>query len=58
MFAIIGLGTFGGIKLDESYPNKYQAFTLIGSLGSIAIALFIVIRRVTNFSKNQESSDE
>lgn len=58
MIAIIGLGTFGGIKLDEYYPNKYRAFTLIGSLGSIAIALYMVIRRVTNFSKKQESSNE
>lgn len=57
MIAIIGLGTFGGIKLDEIYPNDYQAYTLILSLGSIAIAIYVVIRRVTNFSKKQESSD-
>lgn len=58
MIAIIGLGTYGGIKLDDAYPNKFQAFTLIGSLGSIAIALYIVIRRVTNFSKKQNPDDE
>ena len=58
MIAIIGLGTYGGIKLDEKYPNKFHAFTLIGSLGSIAITLFIVVRRVTNFSKKQNSLDE
>jgi len=58
MIAIIGLGTFGGIKLDEFYPNDYQAYTLILSLSSIAIAIFVVIHRVTNFSKKQESSDE
>jgi len=58
MIAIIGLGVWGGIKLDEMYPNEYHAYTLILSLSSIAIALYMVIRRVTNVSKKQNSSDE
>jgi len=50
MIAIIGLGTYGGLKLDEAYPNDYHTFTLICSLLSVAIALYIVIRRATNIS--------
>lgn len=58
MIAIIVLGTYGGIKLDENYPNDYHTFTLICSLLSVAIALYIVIKRATNISKKQDLSDE
>lgn len=50
MMAIIGLGTYGGIKLDDYYPNKYHAFTLICSLSAIAIAMYFVIKQVSNNS--------
>jgi hypothetical protein len=52
MIVIIGLGSYGGIKLDEAYPNEYHLYTLICSLASIAIAMYVVIRQASNISKN------
>jgi len=54
MAAIIGLGSFGGVKLDEYYPNKYSVFTIICSLVSIGIALYYVIKQVTGFSNKED----
>lgn len=51
MIVIIGLGTYGGLKLDEIYPNNYSVFTIICSLASVLIATYFVIKQVTNFSK-------
>ncbi|WP_411029434.1 AtpZ/AtpI family protein [Spongiimicrobium sp. 3-5] len=50
MIVIIGLGSWGGVKLDEKYPNEYHIFTLICSLASVAIATYMVIRQVSNTS--------
>jgi F0F1-type ATP synthase assembly protein I len=58
MIAIIGIGVYLGIKLDEKYPNKYKLFTLILSLLAIGIALYSVIRQVSDFSKKQKKSDD
>ena len=58
MIVIIGLGVYGGIKLDQKYPNKYRLFTIILSLSSIAIALYSVIRQVSDFTKNNNSNDK
>jgi len=58
MIAIIGLGVYLGIKLDEKYPNKYQLFTITLSLFSIGVALYSVIRQVTDFTKKQQNSDD
>jgi len=57
MIAIIGLGVYGGIKLDEKYPNNYRAFTLVLSLFAIGIALYNVIRQVNDFTKKQQNSN-
>ena len=51
MIAIIGLGVYVGIKLDEYYPNKYDLFKIICSLTSIAMALYFVINKVAKISK-------
>jgi len=51
MIAIIGLGTYGGVKLDEAYPNDYSAYTLICSLVSVAVAMYLMIKQASNFSK-------
>ncbi|MCC6599681.1 MAG: AtpZ/AtpI family protein [Crocinitomicaceae bacterium] len=40
----IGLGVWGGIKLDERFPNSFHAWTLSLSLLSVGIAMFMVIR--------------
>jgi len=58
MIVIIGLGVFGGVKLDEKYPNKYRLFTIILSLLAIGGALYSVIRQVTDFSNKQNKSDD
>jgi F0F1-type ATP synthase assembly protein I len=55
MTAIIGLGSFGGVKLDQSYPNKYSVFTIICSLVSIGIAIYYVIKQVTDFSNKENN---
>ncbi|MCK5400600.1 MAG: AtpZ/AtpI family protein [Flavobacteriaceae bacterium] len=58
MIAIIGLGVFLGIKLDEKYPNKYSLFAIICSLTSIGIALYFVIKQVTRFSNKDNSNEQ
>lgn len=51
MFAIIGIGTFIGVKLDEKYPNKNNLFTLILSLSSVIGSIILVIRQIIANSK-------
>ena len=58
MITIIGLGVYGGVKLDENYPNKYSLFTIICSLAAIGIALYSVIKQVTDFSNKNDSNDK
>lgn len=58
MLAIIALGVWGGIKLDETYPNDYQTFTIICSLASIAVALYTVIKQVTKFSNKKNKPND
>lgn len=58
MVAIIGLGTFGGLKLDEAYPNKYQVFTLTLSLTSVLIAMYFAIRLGNKGSAGQKKEDD
>lgn len=58
MIVVIGLGVYAGVKLDEKYPNKYKLFTIFFSLFAIAIALYSVIRQVTDLSKKQKNSND
>lgn len=51
MAVIIAGGSFGGHKLDEHYANQTPVWTIVLSLLSIAIALYLVFREVTR-SKN------
>ena len=44
MMAIIGLGTFGGVKLDEYLAWNFPVFTIIFSLASVSIAIYISIK--------------
>ena len=44
MGLIIGGGCYGGFKLDEYYKNTTPIFTIILSLVSIAIAMYIVLK--------------
>jgi ATP synthase protein I len=54
MLVIIGGGTFFGNWLDEKKGKDFPLFTLIFSLISVGIALYIVIRQVIQFSKDNE----
>jgi F0F1-type ATP synthase assembly protein I len=44
MAVIIGGGCYGGFKLDEHYKNTTPVFTIILSLVSIALAMYIVLK--------------
>jgi len=57
MIAIIGLGSYGGVKLDELYPDFYPMFTLICSLASVAIAMYLVIKQAGNISNDKNTDD-
>ena len=52
MFAIIGIGTYGGVKLDEFYPNKHNLYTLVLSLLSVILSIVFVIKRIIAASKD------
>lgn len=51
MFAIIGVGTYAGVKLDEYYPNEHNLYTIILSLLSVVLSIVFVIRRIIAASK-------
>ena len=44
MAAIIGLGVWGGIKLDGITHLKFPVFTIVLSLFSVMAAIYFVIR--------------
>lgn len=50
MGIIIAAGVFIGIWLDEKFPNKYSAYTIIISLLGVFIALYQVYRSVKNLN--------
>lgn len=52
MGIIIGAGVFLGIWLDKKYPNSFSGFTIGLSLFGVFIALYLVIRRVSQMSKD------
>jgi len=58
MLATIGVGVWGGIKLDNIYPNNYQVFTVICSLISIGVAVYLVIKQVTKFSNQKNNTND
>lgn len=52
MLAIIGVGTFAGVQLDEYYENNSNLYTIILSLSSVIIAIVIVIKQIISDSKD------
>ncbi len=44
MAVVIGGGCYGGFKLDEHYNNTTPIFTIILSLVSIGLAMYIVLK--------------
>lgn len=52
MFAIIGIGSFIGVKIDDHYANENSLWTIILSLTSTIVAVVFVIRRIIANSKD------
>lgn len=44
MAIIIGLGVYGGLKLDEQTKSEFPAWTLILSIISVFLAMYIIIK--------------
>lgn len=44
MAAIIGLGAYGGWWADERTAGGFPIFTLVGSLGGVAMAMYILFK--------------
>jgi len=44
MMAIIGLGVFGGVKLDQWLELKFPVFTLILSVVSVFAAIYTAVK--------------
>ena len=51
MAVIIGGGCYGGFKLDEHYKNITPIFTIILSLVSIGLAMYIFLKDFIKTSK-------
>ena len=47
MFAIIGLGIFGGVKLDQWVDTGFPVFTVLLSIISVAAAIYTAVRDLT-----------
>lgn len=46
MIAIIGVGSFVGVKIDDYFGDKNNLWTIILSLCSTILAVIFVIRRI------------
>ena len=44
MAIIIFLGVWGGMKLDEKFPNRFHAFTLSLSLLGVGLGIYFAIK--------------
>jgi hypothetical protein len=44
MFAIIGIGIYGGVKLDEWLKMGFPVFTVLLSIISVAAAIYTAIK--------------
>lgn len=53
MLVIIGAGTWGGLELDKRREDEFPLFTVILSLASVFIAIYLVIKQVKNFSDDK-----
>lgn len=57
MIAIIGLGSYGGVKLDEAYSDNGHWFALACSLASVVIAMYLVIKQAGNGPKKKNTDN-
>lgn len=54
MFAIIAIGAFVGVKLDDYLDNDNNLYTIIFSLVAVMLAIYSVIRQIIKMSKEDE----
>jgi ATP synthase protein I len=54
MGVIIGLSTWGGMKLDEHFKTKDPYYTIVLSLVGIGAALYVVLKDVMKQSKDEQ----
>ena len=52
MFAIIAVGAFIGVKLDEYFIQESNLYTIIFSLLSVLIAMYYVIKQILDMSED------
>lgn len=55
MGVIIGLSTWGGIKLDEHFKTKDPYCTIVLSLLGIGTALYVVLKDVMKNSDDEQT---
>ncbi len=48
MMSIIVIGTFAGLKLDQNTTFKFPLFTLLFSLFSVVLAIYIGVKDLIN----------
>lgn len=46
MMAVIAFGVFGGIKLDQLVQLNFPLFTIVLSLISVIVAIYLMIKDV------------
>jgi hypothetical protein len=51
MLFMIGLGVFGGIKLDHWLHTKFPLFTVLLSLVAVVSAVYYFVKDLTHISK-------
>ncbi len=49
MLAIIGIGVFGGIKIDKWLQTSFPVFTVVLSLLSVILAIYYAIKDLIKF---------
>ena len=54
MLVIIGGGSWIGYEIDENSSREFPLFTIILSLISIAIALYLVIRQANRLNNGKK----
>ncbi|MCR5115311.1 MAG: AtpZ/AtpI family protein [Bacteroidales bacterium] len=52
MGAIIALGTYGGVKLDQ-WLNLSPLFTIVCALLSIALAMYVMVHKLSQKKKDE-----
>lgn len=57
MGIIIAGGTYGGLKLDE-WLNLSPLFVIICALASIALAMYVMINKLTKINQKKKSYEK